>query len=112
MGVFVLNYIDNIIVIAPDSEADIHFKITLSLFNKLGFIINNSKTLHPTSVATCLGIVFHIKLGVLQIPSIKLHEVLSLCKHYFSKKIITKNCRLLLVLLFYYTRPLNLHGLS
>jgi hypothetical protein len=93
-GVFILNYIDDIISIVSDSEADIHFKITLSLLNNLGFIINSSKTLRhvaPTSVATCLGIVFHIDLGVLQIPSIKLQEVLSLCKHYFSKKFITKN---------------------
>jgi hypothetical protein len=42
-------------------------------------------------VATCLGIVFHIRLGVLQIPNIKLLEIISLCKHYFSKKFISKN---------------------
>jgi hypothetical protein len=91
MGVFVLNYIDDIIGIAPDNVADVHFKITLNLFNKLGFLISSSKTIPPTSVATCLGIVFNIQIGVLQIPSIKLQEIVSLCKHYFSKKFITKN---------------------
>jgi DNA-directed RNA polymerase subunit RPC12/RpoP len=34
--------------------------------------------------------VFNIRLGVLQIPSIKLQEVITLCTHYFSKKFITK----------------------
>jgi hypothetical protein len=91
MGILVLNYIDDIIGIAPDDVADIHFKITLNLLNKLGFLISSSKTVPPTSVATCLGIVFNIRLGVLQIPQLKLQEVISLCNHYFFKKFITKN---------------------
>jgi hypothetical protein len=47
----------------------------------------------PTSVATCLGITFDIQIGVLQIlqiPSIKLQEVLSLCNFYVSKSKISK----------------------
>jgi hypothetical protein len=44
----------------------------------LGFILTNSKTIPPTSVAVCLGITFNILIGVLQIPSHKLQEVLSL----------------------------------
>jgi hypothetical protein len=91
MGVLVLNYIDDIIGIAPDDVADTHFKITLNLLNNLGFLISSSKTVPPTSVATCLGIVFNIRLGVLQIPQLKLQEVISLCNHYFIKKFITKN---------------------
>jgi hypothetical protein len=91
MGISVLNYIDDIIGIAPDSIADVHFKSTLNLLNNLGFIISNSKTVPPTSVATCLHIVFHIRLGVLQIPNNKLQEIISLCNHYFSKKFISKN---------------------
>jgi hypothetical protein len=91
MGVLVLNYIDDIIGIAPDDVADIHFKITLNLLNNLGFLISSSKTVLPTSVATCLGIVFNIRLGVLQIPQLKLQEIISLCNHYFIKKFITKN---------------------
>jgi hypothetical protein len=43
----------------------------------------------PTSVATCLGITFDIKIGVLKIPSIKLQEVLSLCNFYISKSKIS-----------------------
>jgi hypothetical protein len=45
----------------------------------------------PTSRATCLGIYFDVKIGFLQIPHIKLQEVLYLCKLYFSKSKITKN---------------------
>jgi hypothetical protein len=90
MGIFVLNYIDDIISIAPDDVADIHFKNTLNLLNNSGLIISPSKTVPPTSVATCLGIVLHIQLGVLKIHSIKLQEIISLCTIYFSKKSISK----------------------
>jgi hypothetical protein len=41
-------------------------------------------------VAVRLGITFNIKIGVLQIPSHKLQEVLSLCTFYHSKSKITK----------------------
>jgi hypothetical protein len=41
-------------------------------------------------VTICLGITFDIQIGTLQIPSIKLQEVLSLCKIYISKSKITK----------------------
>jgi hypothetical protein len=63
----------------------------LNLLKNLSFLISSSKTVPPTSVATCLGIVFNIQLGVRQIPNIKLQEVVSLCTHYISKKFISKN---------------------
>jgi hypothetical protein len=89
-GILDLNYIDDIIGIAPDDVANLHFSKTLQVLNSLGFILNNSKTIPPTSVAVCLGITFNIKIGVLQIPSHKLQEVLSLCNFYLSKSKITK----------------------
>jgi hypothetical protein len=75
-----------------------HFQLTLSTLTNFGFQLNNSKTIPPTSVAICLGITFDIQIGTLQIPSIKLQEVLSLCKIYISKSKINKknNCRLFL----------------
>jgi hypothetical protein len=42
-------------------------------------------------VAVCLGINFDIQIGVLQIPSIKLQEILSLCTFYLSQSKITKH---------------------
>jgi hypothetical protein len=48
------------------------------LLNTLGFNISNSKTVPTTHVATCLGIVFHIKIGVIKIPWTKLQEILLL----------------------------------
>jgi hypothetical protein len=60
MGIFVLNYIDDIIGIAPDYIADTHFQLTLGTLLKLGFYLNNSKTVAPTSGAICLGIYFDI----------------------------------------------------
>jgi hypothetical protein len=90
MGIFVVNYIDDIIGIAPSDVADSHFQLTFSTLTKLGFTLSNSKTISPTSVAICLGISFNIQIGVLQIPTTKLQEVLSLCKIYVSKSKITK----------------------
>jgi hypothetical protein len=65
MGILVLNYINNIIGIAPNDLADLHFSKTLHVLHSLGFILNNSITVPPTSVAVCLGITFNIKIWVL-----------------------------------------------
>jgi hypothetical protein len=90
-GVLVLNYIDDIIGIAPDSVADVHFKITLNLLNSLGFILSNSKTISPSKIPTCLGINFNISLGTMHIPLAKLQDVITLCQKYLNLKFITKN---------------------
>jgi hypothetical protein len=71
MGILVLNYIDNIIGIAPNDLADNQFQLTLSTLCNLGFQLNNYKTIPPTSVAICLGISFNIQIGTLQIPHTK-----------------------------------------
>jgi hypothetical protein len=90
-GIFVFNYIDDLIGLAPDSVADSHFQFTINLLNQLGFVISDSKTVAPTYVSTCLGIVFNILDGYISIPKSKLDETLSLCKFHFHKKFITKN---------------------
>jgi hypothetical protein len=90
-GIFVFNYIDDLISLAPDSVADSHFNITLNLLNTLGFVISDSKTVAPTYVATCLSINFNIRLGCISIPKSKLEETISLCKFYYFKKFITKS---------------------
>jgi hypothetical protein len=90
-GIFVFNYIDDLIGLAPDSVADFHFQFTLNLLNKLGFVISNSKTVAPTYVATCLGLNFNITLGILSIPNSKLQETIHLCNFYLNKKFISKN---------------------
>jgi hypothetical protein len=105
-GIFVFHYIDDLIGLAPDSVADSHFQSTIHLFNKLGFVISGSKTVAPTHVATCLGLVFNISLGVIPIPKLKLAETISLCEHYLFKKFITKNqLQVLIGHLMFYTRP-------
>jgi hypothetical protein len=90
MGIFVLNYIDDNIGIDPSDVADSHFQLTVSTLTKLGFNLSNSKTNPPTSVVICLYISFNIQIGVLQIPTTKLQEVLSLCNLYISLSKITK----------------------
>jgi hypothetical protein len=47
MGILVLNYIDDIIGIAPNDLADSQFQLTLSTLNNLGFQLNNSKNIPP-----------------------------------------------------------------
>jgi hypothetical protein len=90
-GIFVFNYIDDLIGLAPDTVTDNHFHSTINLLKQLGLVISDSKTVAPTYVATCLGIVFNISEGFIQIPKLKLDETLSLCKFHFHKKFITKN---------------------
>jgi hypothetical protein len=115
-GIFVFNYIDDLIGLAPDSVADSHFQSTINLLNILGFVISGSKTVAPTHVATCLGLVFNVSLGSISIPNIKLAETISLCEHYISKKFITKNQLQVLIghLMFLHKaiRPANLLGYS
>jgi hypothetical protein len=86
-GIFVFDYIEDLSGLAPDNVADSHFNSTLNLLNNLGFLVA-VKTVPPTHVATCLGIVFNISLGIISIPNIKLEETISLCKSYISKKFI------------------------
>jgi hypothetical protein len=91
MGIFVFNYIDDLIGIAPDEVADKHFSVTINLLNKLGLNLSSSKTVPPTYLATCLGINFNIRQGILQIPGQKLQEIVSLCNTHLHTKFITKN---------------------
>jgi hypothetical protein len=65
---------------AIDSVANLHFQLTVGTLLKLGFNLNNSNTMAPTSCATCLGIYFDIQIGFLEIPHTKLQELLFLCK--------------------------------
>jgi hypothetical protein len=89
-GVFVLNYIEDIVGIAPSDVADIHFNITIGFLNQLGFNVNHSKTVPPTSVAVCLGISFKVSQGTIQITWSKLQEIISLCYHHIGKSSISK----------------------
>jgi hypothetical protein len=108
MGILVLNYINDIIGIAPADVADSHFSKTISTLNSLGFVLNNSKTVPPTSVAVCLVITFNIQIGVLQIPLPKLQEVLSLCTFYLSQSKITKtNLQALIGSLMFLHKAIN-----
>jgi hypothetical protein len=51
MGILVLNYIADNIYIAPADVAESHSSKTIITLHSLGFVLNNSKTIPPTSVA-------------------------------------------------------------
>jgi hypothetical protein len=72
MGIFVLNYINDIIGFAPNNVSDTHFQLSVGTLLQLGFNLNNSKMVAPTFGAICLSIYFDIKIGFLQIPHTKL----------------------------------------
>jgi hypothetical protein len=91
MGIFVFNYIDNLIGIAPDEVANKHFSATINLLKKMGLVLSSSKTVPLTYLATCLGINFNILQDILQIPGQKLQEIVSMCNHHLHQKFITKN---------------------
>jgi hypothetical protein len=50
IGIFVFNYINNIIGIAPDDDADIHFKNTFNLLKNLGFLTIGLSTISFTNL--------------------------------------------------------------
>jgi hypothetical protein len=90
LGIFVLNYIDDIIGVVPDDVANVQFQVTLKVLHLLGFIISKYKTIPPGKIVTCLGIVINLELGCLSIPSIKLNKVVNLSSKYLNKKSILK----------------------
>jgi hypothetical protein len=46
-GIFDVNYIDDLIGLAPKGVADAHFNFTINLVQSLGFSLSNSKTVSP-----------------------------------------------------------------
>jgi hypothetical protein len=90
-GIITINYIDDFMGIVPAYDADRAFQLTSYILNEVGLITSVEKTVYPTYVTTCLGIVINTRLHTLSIPIDKLKTIIALCKRYINSSKITKN---------------------
>jgi hypothetical protein len=104
-GVIVVNYIDDLIGIAPVDDADHAFKLTLHVLCEIGLVIASDKTVPPCVECTCLGIIINTDKKNLCIPHEKLRAVIGLCYKYLDyKKISGFKYSLCSEILYTYTR--------
>jgi hypothetical protein len=66
------------------------FDITKSIFQEIGMVINDEKTIMPTEVCNCLGIIVHTKQFLLAIAEQKLKNVITTCKQFQNFKNLRK----------------------
>ena len=85
----VYNYVDYILWIGKESQAHDTFHYLLGTLQDLGFPINQSKLVGPTTRCNCLGIITDTKERTLSIPHHKLHEILDKCECTFKSHDIT-----------------------
>jgi hypothetical protein len=89
-GVIVVNYIDDLISIAPVDVADRAFRLTLHVLCEIGLVIANDKMVPPCVECTCLGIIINTSKQNLCIPPDKLRAVIGMCNKYLNYKKISK----------------------
>jgi hypothetical protein len=89
--IILVNYIDDLILIARDSEIQEQFQFVIQLLKSLNLEISEDKTVVPTKKAVCLGIEFDTYRGNISIPKSKLKEIINQCKRFLYKSKITKN---------------------
>jgi hypothetical protein len=98
----VVNYIDDFIAIVPEDRASEMFEITKSIFKEIGMVINEDKTVAPTEICNCLGIIIHTKKHILAIPEQKLKSIIITCKQFQKfKKLRKQQIQSILGLLIY-----------
>jgi hypothetical protein len=86
----VVNYIDDLIGIAPVHDADRAFNLTLHVLREIGLVIANDKMVAPCIECTCLGIIINTEKQNLCIPTDKLQAVINMCHKYTNCKKISK----------------------
>jgi hypothetical protein len=90
-GIILVNYIDDLILVAPDGEIRRQFHFVIQLLKNLNLEISDEKTVIPSKRAVCLGIEFDTDLGHISIPKTKLKDIINQCKCFLNKNKITKN---------------------
>jgi hypothetical protein len=102
MGIFVINYFDDIISFAPNNVTDNHFQLSVGTLLQLGFNLNNSKTVAPTSGAICLGIYIDANLGFFKFLTLNYRRFfLSVNFIFLNQKLLKKQLQALLVSLMF-----------
>jgi hypothetical protein len=81
-NITLVNYIDDFIVVVPVQCAYEMFEITRNMLGEIGLEISESKTVFPTHVCNCLGIMINTKEFTLAIPDQKLNNIINMCKQF------------------------------
>ena len=99
------NYIDDIIGQATKSQAGPSFNTLYDLLGELGLDISMKKLVHPSTQASCLGVIINTENFTISVPEEKLAEIKQVCSQWKHKDWCNK-CELqsLLVRLLYMTK--------
>ena len=89
-NVRVFNYIDDVICVHERQHARQEFDTLFSLFEFLGLPINPKKVVPPTSALTCMGIQVDVASGMVTIPQEKCLQILDMCRHFTTKKHVSR----------------------
>ena len=90
-NVWLINYLDDYIGVAPPEVANNHFLALKNLLQYVGLPSNSKKVEEPSHIVTCLGIEINASAGTLKIPCEKLDEIKRLCNFWLTKKHASKN---------------------
>lgn len=74
------NYIDDLIGVECKDKIESAFNFLKTLLKELGLPINNSKTIEPCHVVTCIGISVNANDFTLSIDQLKLKEIFHTCE--------------------------------
>ena len=83
------NYIDDVIGVNAESDANLAFDTLKALFHYLGIPINPDKIEPPGQWLTCIGIMVEQK-AMISIPQDKLLEIKRICKQWANKTFATR----------------------
>ena len=98
----VWNYIDDIFACVSAQRAQEVFQRVEQLILELGLPINDTKVVRPADSMTCVGIEVDAQKKTVRIPQGKMEEILTECKNFKTKKVVSrKNLQSLLGKLLY-----------
>jgi hypothetical protein len=81
-NITVVNYIDDFIAIVLVQCTDEMFEITKNVLGEIGLETSDSKTVFPTNVCSCLGIIINTVEFTLAILDQKLKNIINMCKQF------------------------------
>ena len=84
-GHHVTNYIDDIIGQATRSQADSSFNTLYDLLGELGLDISQKKLVHPSTQASCLGVIINTENFTISVPEEKLAQIKQVCAQWQHK---------------------------
>ena len=99
------NYIDDIIGKATKSQADPSFNTLYDLLDVLGLNISMNKLVHPSTQASCLGVIINTENSTISVHEDKLAEIKQVCLQWKHKEQCNKcDLQSLLCRLLYITK--------